>query len=222
MQKNENSATLLTESRPMTIAQMQSTMNENGYLTTREAAELLGVSLRTVQLWVESAVLRAWKTAGGHRRIERSSVQELLDQRGTAAGGQESAVEDDRLTVVYVEDDAKMVKFFKRLLDTLDLSMRVITAANGFDGLLQIGLARPDLIMTDLLMPGMDGFRMIRAIKGQPEMAKTRLVVITGLSDDDLVRYGGLPEGVQVLHKPVSIDQIKALLRTAVDEKRGG
>ncbi|MFM7066754.1 MAG: excisionase family DNA-binding protein, partial [Gammaproteobacteria bacterium] len=35
------------------------------YLSTREAADLLGVSLRTVQLWVESGTLRAWKTAGG-------------------------------------------------------------------------------------------------------------------------------------------------------------
>lgn len=46
--------------------------------STREASELLGVSLRTVQLWVDSGILQAWKTAGGHRRISSTSVDALL------------------------------------------------------------------------------------------------------------------------------------------------
>ncbi|MCX8145879.1 MAG: excisionase family DNA-binding protein [Azovibrio sp.] len=50
--------------------------------STREASELLGVSLRTVQLWVDSGVLQAWKTAGGHRRISKASVDALLKGRG--------------------------------------------------------------------------------------------------------------------------------------------
>ena len=39
------------------------------YITSRQAASQLGLSLRTIQLWVENGVLSAWKTAGGHRRI---------------------------------------------------------------------------------------------------------------------------------------------------------
>ena len=42
--------------------------------TTREAAEALGICVRTAQLWVEQGRLRAWKTPGGHRRILRESV----------------------------------------------------------------------------------------------------------------------------------------------------
>jgi len=190
-------------------------MTRDRYVTTREAAELLGVSLRTVQLWVENGILRAWKTAGGHRRIEKDSVQELLDQRNPTA----RAGEDGRLTVVYVEDDAQLVRLFKRQMEALGLSMRMITAENGFEGLLQIGLARPDLVLTDLLMPGMDGFRMIRAIRRQPEMGNTRVVVITGLSHDDVERHGGLPEGVDVLHKPVPFERIESLLKGAVAAK---
>lgn len=49
--------------------------------TTRQAAEALGVALRTAQLWTESGRLRAWKTEGGHRRILVASVKELLDAR---------------------------------------------------------------------------------------------------------------------------------------------
>jgi len=52
--------------------------------TTREAAELLGVSLRTVQLWVDSGVLQAWKTAGGHRRVSRQSIDALRNGQSPA------------------------------------------------------------------------------------------------------------------------------------------
>ena len=48
------------------------------FCTTREAAEILGVSLKTAQLWSESGLLEAWRTDGGHRRIFRSSVERLL------------------------------------------------------------------------------------------------------------------------------------------------
>ena len=50
-------------------------------LTTAQAATLLGVSIRTAQLWVESGQLPSWKTPGGHRRIPRPAVLELIAGR---------------------------------------------------------------------------------------------------------------------------------------------
>jgi excisionase family DNA binding protein len=49
-------------------------------LTTASAAELLGVSVRTAQLWVESGQLPSWKTPGGHRRIPRQAVLDLIEE----------------------------------------------------------------------------------------------------------------------------------------------
>jgi len=53
-------------------------MADTEYLSTRQAALRLGVSLGTVQNMVENGVLEAWKTAGGHRRIPVASVETLL------------------------------------------------------------------------------------------------------------------------------------------------
>jgi len=50
-------------------------------LTTREAAGLLGVAVSTVQVWMESGALPAWKTPGGHRRMHRSAVMQLVQQQ---------------------------------------------------------------------------------------------------------------------------------------------
>lgn len=55
-------------------------------LTTREAARLLGVSVGTVQKWVESGELAGWKTPGGHRRVRWSAVAGMLSVAVSAAG----------------------------------------------------------------------------------------------------------------------------------------
>ena len=51
------------------------------YLTTKEAADLLGVSESTVRRLCSQKKLTAWRTPGGHRRIAKESVEALLDQR---------------------------------------------------------------------------------------------------------------------------------------------
>lgn len=56
------------------------------FLTTREASKLLGVALTTIQLWVETGVLPAWKTAGGHRRISRQAVDKLRAEQSASLG----------------------------------------------------------------------------------------------------------------------------------------
>jgi len=53
------------------------------YCTTAEAARSLGVSIRTIQLWVDGGVLAAWKTVGGHRRITLDSLSRLRCSAGT-------------------------------------------------------------------------------------------------------------------------------------------
>src|SRR5438874_13406548 len=77
------------------------------FCSTKEAATMLGVSHRTVQLWVESGVLQAWKTAGGHRRIALASVNRLVEQRShaiQAPPGQDGASGDRK--VLLVDDDS--------------------------------------------------------------------------------------------------------------------
>ena len=59
-----------------------SSPDDDPILTTRDAAQLLGVAVSTVQLWMESGALTAWKTPGGHRRVRLSAVLALRQRRG--------------------------------------------------------------------------------------------------------------------------------------------
>ncbi len=59
---------------------------EEEVCSTREAAEILGVSLRTIQVWVDNGILDAWKTAGGHRRVSLRSVRRVMEGQYPEAG----------------------------------------------------------------------------------------------------------------------------------------
>jgi excisionase family DNA binding protein len=182
--------------------------------STREAADRLGVSLRTVQLWSEAGLLRAWKTPGGHRRILTSSVEELLKRRGGVsarrpAGGQ--------FQVLVVEDEPDFRQLFELHLRSWDLPIHLASAPSGFEALLQIGASRPDLLITDLRMPGIDGFEMLRALKASGAMGELEIIVVTALTEHTIAERGGLPAGVTVLFKPLRFAELRQRLAQLVE-----
>jgi excisionase family DNA binding protein len=189
---------------------------QESYLTTRETAVKLGLSLRTIQLWVESGVLTAWKTAGGHRRIASSSVEELLRQREDSLKKRPSG---NPFTLVVVEDNQQMLELYEQQIKQWDMSIHLVTASNGFEGLLQIGQWEPDLIITDLDMPGMNGFQMIEALCEKPELGNTQIAVVTGLRPEEIKAKGELHKDIMVYLKPVDFNQLEKLVKNQLDKQ---
>lgn len=201
---------------------MKDSAVEKSFCTTREAATLLGVSVGTVQMWVESGVLRAWKTTGGHRRVLRESVQALLHTTPmpvppvpsasvasvASAAPAALAVPVRQLNILVVEDDEVLLRLYQVRLSRWPMNPVVSLANNAISGLILMGRSNPDLLITDLDMPGMDGFQMLRVLRATPEVSHTALVVVTGLDASDISRRGGVPEGIPVLTKPIAFDQL--------------
>lgn len=183
--------------------------------STKEAASLLGVSHRTVQLWVEGGVLQAWKTAGGHRRILLTSVHRLVAQRNQAVnGGQPAAAAAEPAPstarrIVMADDDATLLRLYELEISGWGLDAELIKARDGFDALIRIGEAKPDLLISDLNMPGMDGFRMVRTLRADPRYGKMAIIVISGL-DRATIASMGLPADIPVFSKPVRFPELRA------------
>jgi excisionase family DNA binding protein len=193
-------------------------LREQGYdaaefCSTKQAATLLGVSHRTVQLWVESGILQAWKTAGGHRRITLASVNRLVEQRSQAIQRPpaQSQMRAQR-KLLLVEDDATTLRLYELEVRSWGLPLEVLRASNGLEALIRIGESRPDVLITDLSMPGVDGFRMIRTLRADPTYGRMAIIVVSGL-DRQTIKSMGLPEDIPVFTKPVPL----AELRKAVD-----
>jgi excisionase family DNA binding protein len=198
---------------------------EKSFCTTREAGLLLGVSVGTVQLWVESGLLQAWKTAGGHRRVLRDSVDHLLQKKPAsvalvATPVEAAASESRRLRIVVVDDDEHTLALYRTQLARWPMAPEVTIINNAVAALLSLGRRCPDLLVTDLHMPGMDGFEMLRVLSSAPEMAKTTIVVASALDDAEIRQRGGVPQSVEVLPKPVPFDRLLAIATGILQQGR--
>jgi excisionase family DNA binding protein len=182
-------------------------MSDSDYLSTREAATALGISLGTVQKMVESGVLEAWKTEGGHRRIPTSAIRDHLAQR--QGGKAPSAM----LDVLVAEDNPIFQTLYQSALEKWDFPIKLRIVDNGFDGLLQVGSCQPDVLITDLMMPGMDGFDMIRRLRSNKDLANMVIVVVSSMEPHQIAESGGLPADIMVYKKPIPLLEIKGYLR---------
>ena len=203
------------------------------FCTTREAAALLGVSLSTAQLWAESGLLEAWKTGGGHRRISRQSIERLLANpagrdvpaevvptRRATDVAQGSATPPAPLNILVVEDDPTLRRLYELKLRDWPMQPEIRTAGDGYEALICMGNTKPDLLIADLQMPGMDGFRMLHTISNTPELAGMAIVVVSGLDAEEIVLGGGVPDGIPVLPKPVPFDQLLAIAEQVAGERK--
>lgn len=170
------------------------------FYSTREAAEKLGLSLGTVQKMVETGALNAWKTAGGHRRVIASSVTSYMNARESNV----RAVRHQHLSILVVEDDEELQKLYALNFADWDIKVDLHIVADGLTGLLHIAKHRPDLVIADLRMPGLDGFDMIHTLHNDPSFGEMDIVVVTGMHKDEIAARGGLPKGMTVLSKPIS------------------
>ena len=181
---------------------------QKDYYSTIEAAKLLGISVRTAQLWVERQVLAAWKTSGGHRRISRESVDRLLLRNQSNL---DPASLDRRFKILVVEDNRVLLRLYEANLSGWPMMPRVISANNGLEAMVLIGKEQPDLVITDLNMPEMDGLTMLRCLKEMPELDGIEIVVVTALDKADIDARGGMPQGIPVLPKPIPFDQLREI-----------
>jgi excisionase family DNA binding protein len=202
-------------------------------LTTREAALRLGVSLRTVQLWVEASILPAARTPGGHRRIPYNAVEALALNMGLEPpmGGVSSRASEERardgvvrhlpdqgmvpraanasravrpMRIVLVSHDEPWLQASASALEVFGPSVSVCTADNGYVGLLQIGREPPDLLVTTLELPGMDGFQMLHTLERAESLGEMRVLALTAQPPDEQALHGGLPSRVELLPLPMS------------------
>ena len=169
--------------------------------STQEAARLLKISRNTVQNWVDNGKLLAWKTAGGHRRLDGDSVRRVLQEQRVALGKQN--LNQTPFTLLIVDDDPMYRELLQvRLQKSLPQAV-ILSANDGFEGLVKLGQHKPHVLITNLNMPGMDGFQMLSSLAQNSDATLERIFAITSLNELDIAKRGGLPNNVQVFFKPV-------------------
>ena len=176
----------------------------DGYCGTSYAAKMLGISVGTVQGLVEKNDLKAWKTQGGHRRISLQSIQEYQRRHNLAPASMLQG--EDRLRVLVVEDDENTRLMLQANFDQWGLSLDAVMYSSAIEALLDMPSLQPQVLLTDLKMPNVDGFEFLKTLSAHNLFSSLAVVVMTGMSAEEVRVKGGLPDGVQMLQKPIDME----------------
>jgi CheY-like chemotaxis protein len=117
-------------------------------------------------------------------------------------------------TILVVEDDLDLLKMLSRMLEPIG---DVVTATNGADALerIQAGL-RPDLIISDVMMPRMDGLELARRLRNEPKTTKTPVIMLTAKNAPlDVIK--GINAGARsYLTKPFKHEELVSKVKKAL------
>jgi excisionase family DNA binding protein len=187
-------------------------------MTTNDVAKELGVTIRSVQLWVEQGLLDCWKTPGGHRRITRDSFNRMTSGRAKPV---KSTTDSVRIKVVVVEDDETMLNLYRYKIDSWNLPIDLKLMSNALEAIVYISQNLPDLLITDLMMPDIDGFSMLRTLRELDGFSQMAIIVVTGLQPHEILEKGGLPKAIRIYGKnPVPYWEMKELIQGLFDKKQ--
>jgi excisionase family DNA binding protein len=182
--------------------------------TTYEVAKFCDVHHTTVINWVNEGKLKAYTTPGAHRRIKKEDLVEFLKIYNMPIP--EELIKEVK-NVLVVDDDIEAVREY---VDALSGNgFNVDYAYDGFGAGRKIYKERPDLIVLDFKMPGVDGFQVCESLHLDPETRDIPIIAVTVLkSDEDIKRIKKL--GVkEYMQKPIDIEKLLALIKDILQIK---
>jgi signal transduction histidine kinase/DNA-binding response OmpR family regulator/ligand-binding sensor domain-containing protein len=140
------------------------------------------------------------------------------EENGTDAGdGRSPEASEDVTTILLVEDNAGVRAYVRRHLAK---DYRLLEAADGRDGLAQAREALPDLILSDVMMPAMDGIELCRALKADPATDFIPVILLTARAEME-DRIGGLEEGADdYLTKPFEVAELQARIANLIRSRQ--
>lgn len=133
--------------------------------------------------------------------------------------GQGGAGTGKAATILIVEDDPFLLTGLKELLEVHQskYQLEVLIAGNGRDGLRVLERHRPDLIISDVMMPVMDGYEFLRQVRQQTDLLQIPFIFLTARGELSDI-HQGLRSGVeQYIPKPYDVDELMQLVATQLD-----
>lgn len=118
-------------------------------------------------------------------------------------------------TVLLVDDNPLLLDLITEMLSEAQ-AITVFQATDGIQGLERCIELHPDCLVIDVKMPGLDGYQLVRALRGDPTTAGIPLVMLTAMAQDHN-RFAGMASGAdQYLVKPVTIDVLLHAIEVAL------
>jgi excisionase family DNA binding protein len=183
------------------------------FFTTREIAKLLDVSVGSIANWIDQRKLKAGKTPGGHRRVVVADLIHFLRQQNLPIPAE---LEPPPTRILVVDDEEAVRHWLIATIRKAHPDYEVLEAGDGFTAGQLVSSRRPDVVVLDLTIPGMDGFEVCKRIKADETTASTEIIAIT--ADPSTVREKQIKKfgARSCLAKPLVADDLLREIESAL------
>ena len=144
--------------------------------TVPQAAKYCAIGRVTLWKYVKSGEVKASLTPGGHYRILKKDLEAFARKKGMYPLANYQPSKKNKILIV--DDDHQIREMLTRMLGLH--KYETDTASDGFEAGSKVVGFKPDLIILDLFMPGVDGFEVCRRIKEDPGSAHIKILILTG------------------------------------------
>jgi len=171
--------------------------------TTHEVSRLLHVNPRSVINWIEQSLLPSYRTPGGHRRIRHDDLLAFLRKHQIPTP---SSLIAGKFNILIVDDEQEIIDLVKAFLMRHG-NYEIFAASDGITALIEVGRGKPDLLILDIMIPGVDGIEVCRRIKAD-SANKTAIIAISGTAQNEKKVLQAGADAFML--KPLDLDKLHA------------
>ncbi|HAX62428.1 MAG TPA: hypothetical protein DCX95_07760 [Elusimicrobia bacterium] len=185
-------------------------------LTTYQISQMVNVDITTVIDWIDKGMLKAYKTPGGHRRIKWDELIEFIKKyempipdviaTSSAMSLRDAAVAIPK-KILIVDDNEDILEFISRAIKKFIKNVKIETITEGFIAGKRIAEFKPDLLVLDIHLPGMNGFEVLGYLdKSEKQM---KILVITAYPSKEKKEKILKSGADDYLAKPFTVEALK-------------
>ena len=182
-------------------------------LSTFKIAQMLQVNPSSVANWVDQGLLTAHRTPGGHRRVSSDDLVRFLREHRMPVPAE---LEVPAVRVLVVDDEPALTQLIARALKAANPQYDICEAHDGFRAGQMVATLKPNVVILDLRMPGMDGFEVCKLIKSQEQTRHVVVLAMTAFPSPDGERRIRQCGAEACFTKPLDLDKLLQAVQVAV------
>lgn len=149
------------------------------FITTSKAAKICGVARTTISKWIDEGDLKAFVTPGGHRKIIKQDLMDFLKKSSIRMIPKFR----EKKRILIVDDNPDDIRLLEAAFLPASDKYEVHSASGGFQAIYKIGEIKPHIVILDIVMPDMDGFKVCEKIKNNQETKDIKIIIVTAYPD---------------------------------------
>jgi two-component system OmpR family response regulator len=187
-----------------------------------EVANICGVVNQTAINWIKNGYLKAFTTPGGQYRVYAEDLIEFLSSRGMRLPVELQKMMEEiqsLRTILIVDDDQALNDSLKKGLEMMDPDLTILQATDGFEAGRVSVEYKPNLIILDIDLPGVDGFKLCKTFKADDKLANPIIIAISGMGVEDTESKAMDAGADAFMAKPINFDDLAGKIKELQDSR---